>query len=64
MFIGAWAPKIIGIGMQGVIVGFLFAIPFLDPNPARQYAKRKIAVALGVMAVLGFIGLTVWGHFS
>ncbi len=64
MFIGAWAPKVIGIGMQGVIVGFLFAIPFLDPNPDRQYSKRKIALALGGAAVLGFIGLTIWGHFS
>ncbi len=63
-FLGAWAPKVLGIFGQGVIVGLLFMIPFLDRNKERNPLKRPIATTLGILGILGFIALTVWGKLS
>lgn len=64
MFLGAWAPKVIGLGVQGIAIGALFLVPFIDRNPERKYSKRKIGIAMGVAAVIGWFVMTLWGHFS
>lgn len=63
-FLGAWAPKVIGMALQGAAIGFLFVIPFLDRNPERAYAKRRFAIAAGILSVIGTILLGLWGHLS
>ncbi len=63
-FLGAWAPKILGVGMQGVIIGILLMVPFIDRNPDRKYKNRKIAITLGILSVIIAIFLTLWAHFS
>ncbi len=63
-FLGAWAPKILGVGMQGVIIGILIMVPFIDRNPDRKYRNRKIAITMGILSVIMAIFLTLWAHFS
>jgi ubiquinol-cytochrome c reductase cytochrome b subunit len=63
-FLGAWAPKMLGIFGQGAAIMLLFLIPYIDRNPERSYAKRVFAMTAGVIAVIGAIALTIWGHFS
>lgn len=63
-FLGAWAPKILGIAGQGAAIMLLFLIPYIDRNPERSYAKRVFAMTIGVVAIIGTIALTIWGHYS
>ena len=63
-FLGAWAPKLLGILVQGLLVTLLFLIPYFDKNPERSYRKRGFAIALGVLGVVGTVALTLWGHYS
>jgi len=63
-FLGAWAPKILGVASQGVIILLLFLIPFIDNKKERRYKKRPLAMILGGLTVAGFIALTIWGHYS
>ncbi len=53
-----------GILVQGVIITFLLFLPWIDRTHERRPAKRPIFVALFVLGVVGFVGLTIWGHFS
>jgi len=61
---GEWAPKLLGVGIPGLVVLMLVLFPFLDRNPHRAPRRRPIAMLIGVLATLAFIGFTVWGHFS
>jgi quinol-cytochrome oxidoreductase complex cytochrome b subunit len=63
-FLGAWAPKLIGVLAQGVVVLFLFIFPFFDKNPERNPRKRPIAMTLGGLFVLSFAILTLLGHLK
>ena len=63
-FMGQWAPKVLGITMQGLIVLILFLLPFIDRNPERSPGKRPIAIILGILGTLGFLALTIWGYLS
>ncbi len=63
-FLGAWAPKILGIVAQGAAVTVLLAVPFLDQGgPERRASKRPIAMALGAAGAAIFIAFTLLGHF-
>jgi len=63
-FLGAWAPKLIGILAQGVLIAILFLIPYLDKNPERSYGKRRFAIAVGFLGIAAAAALTIWGHYS
>ncbi|MEM7204212.1 MAG: cytochrome bc complex cytochrome b subunit [Planctomycetota bacterium] len=39
----------------------LFALPFIDRNPARHWRRRPVATALGVVFLLAAVGLTATG---
>jgi quinol-cytochrome oxidoreductase complex cytochrome b subunit len=41
--------------------GLLFLLPFIDRNPSSDIRKRKVAVALGVIALLGILYFTYFG---
>ncbi len=63
-FLGAWAPKILGIVFQGVAVTLLLAVPFIDMGgKERRPSKRPIAMALGALAAIIFIVFTLLGHY-
>lgn len=63
-FLGAWAPKILGILMQGVGMFLLVLLPFLDKNPERHPRKRPIIIGIGILAILMLAFLTIWGKVS
>lgn len=63
-FIGAWAPKLIGIMAQGLLIAMLFLIPYMDKNPERSPKKRGLAIAIGLSAIAATAALTIWGHYS
>ncbi|MBI4666415.1 MAG: hypothetical protein HY751_08405 [Nitrospinae bacterium] len=47
-FLGSWAPKLLGIVMQGVAVMVLLAAPFIDRGgKERDYRKRPVAMIIG-----------------
>ncbi|MFQ5509221.1 MAG: CBS domain-containing protein [Leptospirillia bacterium] len=62
--LGAWAPKLLGVGIMGLVVLLLVCWPFLDRNPERAPRKRPFAIFVGVISVLSFIGFTLWGHLT
>lgn len=63
-FLGKWAPKLVGVLGQGLGILLLFSIPFIDRNPERHPAKRKLAILAGICGVLLFIVFTIWGKYS
>lgn len=65
-FLGAWAPKILGIVMQGVAVGALFMVPWLDRGDpkVRHPFKRPVAMGAGAAAAFGTILFSLLGWFA
>ncbi|MBI5136808.1 MAG: CBS domain-containing protein [Nitrospirae bacterium] len=62
--LGEWAPKLLGVGIMGVVVLILVFFPFIDRNRDRAPRRRPFAILFGIVCTLAFIGFTVWGHFS
>lgn len=59
--IGPISAKIIGVTAPMVLwYGLLILVPFIDRNPSTDIRKRKIAVALGVIALLGILYFTYY----
>ncbi len=64
-FLGAWAPKILGIMAQGMAVALLLLVPFLDfGGKERRPSKRPIAMAIGAATAIVMLTLTYLGHYS
>ena len=63
-FLGQWAPKVLGVFGQGLVMLLLIIFPFIDRNPERNPRKRKFAIFLGIAGMIGFIILTIWGYVS
>jgi ubiquinol-cytochrome c reductase cytochrome b subunit len=63
MFKGKWIIlAITAVPISGFLL--LLFLPFYDRNPERAYAKRPIAMATGVSALLVLIYLTLVAHVS
>ena len=59
--IGPIPAKIIGVTAPMVLwYGLLILVPFIDRNPSTDIRKRKVAVALGVIALLGVLYFTYY----
>lgn len=52
---------IMGVILPTVIFGLLFAVPYIDPNPRRLAKKRKVAVSIGLIFLIGLVILTYMG---
>ncbi len=62
-FLGSWAPKLLGVIIQIVIIILLFLIPFIDRNSARNPKKRPIAITFLSLSYVAFILLTLMAKF-
>lgn len=64
-----WLQGLLKVGdktLMGVIVptlvfALLFAIPYIDRNPSRLGRNRKVAITLGLLAVVALVVLTYMG---
>jgi ubiquinol-cytochrome c reductase cytochrome b subunit len=63
-FLGAWAPKALGILVQAGGLFLLVLLPFLDKNRERHPRKRPFMVAMGILALIALAALTIWGKLS
>lgn len=64
-FLGSWAPKLLGIVIQGVAVTVLIAVPFLDMGgPERRPSKRPIAMTMGAIGVFLTLLCGYLGHIA
>jgi ubiquinol-cytochrome c reductase cytochrome b subunit len=56
-FLGSWAPKLLGILLQVVIVLIIMFFPFFDKNPERQPSKNVFITLSGLffIAVYGLL---------
>src|SRR3990172_13340871 len=61
-FLGQWAPKVLGVFAQGLVMLLLVIFPFIDKNPERNPKRRMAAIFLGIAGVIGFMFLTIWGY--
>src|SRR3972149_5434099 len=52
---------LMGIIIPTLLVGLLFAVPYIDRNPNRSFIKRPVAVSLGILGVLILIALSYMG---
>jgi quinol-cytochrome oxidoreductase complex cytochrome b subunit len=60
--IGPIPAKIIGVTVPMVLwYGLLILVPFIDRNPSTELRNRKVAVALGIIALLGVVFFTYYG---
>ncbi len=59
--IGPIEAKIIGVTVPMVLwYGLLILVPFIDRNPSADIRKRKFAVALGIIALVGVLYFTYY----
>jgi ubiquinol-cytochrome c reductase cytochrome b subunit len=63
-FLGVWAPKVLGILIQGAGIFLIVLLPFLDRNPERHPRKRSFVIGLGILALIMLAILTIWGKVS
>ena len=63
-FMGDWAPKLVGVLGQALVILFLFLWPFLDREEERRPWKRPKFLAGVIIAVSLLVLFTVWGHYS
>lgn len=61
-FIGSWAPKVVGILVQIVVVLVLIFFPFFDKNPERHPKKRPVMVSIGFIALIVYGILVYLGY--
>ncbi len=56
--------EIIGLGVQGLFMTFLALLPFIDCGPERRPAQRPLFMTCYVLGILGFVAISIWGHYS
>lgn len=56
--------EFIGLAVQVAAMTFLALLPFIDRGPERRPARRPLFLALFVLGVALFVGLSIWGHYS
>lgn len=57
-------PEVLGV-LAPVVAGLVLTLlPFLDLSPDRSPRRRPLAMALLAVAMIAWIGLTLWGKYS
>jgi len=57
-------PRIVGVMAPLVGAVVLLLLPFIDRNPHRIPARRRVAIAIGIICVIGIVAFTIWGWLS
>ncbi len=63
-FLGADAPRLLGILLPGIGLLMLFLLPFLDRSPKRPLRLRPLVVVVTVLVLIVVIALSIWGQYS
>lgn len=63
-FIGAWAPKVLGILTQIFVALVLILFPFFDKNPHRHPRKRPFMITIAILAIFGYGILLYLGYIK
>lgn len=63
-FLGAWAPKLLGILLQGAAVTVLLLVPFIDRGKERRPSKRPVAMTLGGLGAGIVVLFSILGYIS
>ena len=57
-------PRIVGVTLPIVGGLVLLLLPFIDRNPQRSPRRRPVAIAIGIVCLIGIIVFTIWGWLS
>jgi|Deesub1362B_J571_1020462.scaffolds.fasta_scaffold01509_3 quinol-cytochrome oxidoreductase complex cytochrome b subunit len=57
-------PEKVGETIQFLLLILFFIWPFVDRGPGRHYSQRKISAFIGLLVLIGFVGLLIWGWLS
>jgi quinol-cytochrome oxidoreductase complex cytochrome b subunit len=57
-------PRIVGVMTPFVGALLLLVLPFVDRNPNLTPGKRLVAIAIGIVCVIGIVAFTIWGWLS
>jgi quinol-cytochrome oxidoreductase complex cytochrome b subunit len=52
---------IYGVIIPGLVIGLLFLVPYIDRNPSRRPQDRKLAIGIGIVAIILWVILTYMG---
>ena len=63
-FLGAEAPRLIGIFLPAIGLGALFLLPFLERGPKRVARQRPVMLIVLAVTLIVIIVFTVWGQCS
>ncbi len=63
-FLGADAPRLLGILLPGFGLALLFFLPFLDRGAKRPARRRPIMLVITLTVLVVVIALTIWGQYS
>ncbi len=63
-FLGAEAPRLVGVLAPAVGSVMLFFLPFLDRARKRPARQRPLMLAVTLMILVVILALTVWGQYS
>ncbi len=63
-FLGAAAPKLVGVLGPGLVILLLVLWPFIDRGDERRPWKRPKFLTLTIIAVLLLLFFTLWGYYS
>jgi ubiquinol-cytochrome c reductase cytochrome b subunit len=56
--------EFIGLTIQGIAMGFLALLPFIDRGKERHPLKRPLFMVCAIGGILVCLALTIWGHYS
>ncbi|MGB8643830.1 MAG: hypothetical protein WCF84_01210 [Anaerolineae bacterium] len=63
-FLGADAPRLMGILLPGVGMAMLFLLPFLDRGRKRPMRQRPVMLVVTAVVLIVVIVLSIWGQYS
>ncbi|MEW6376974.1 MAG: hypothetical protein AB1502_14425 [Thermodesulfobacteriota bacterium] len=64
VFLGPWAPKLLGIVLQMLIVLIIILFPFIDKNPERHPFKNRFLTCSGIFFIVVYVTLFYLGYIK
>jgi len=63
-FLGSWAPKLLGILLQILIIVIIIFFPFFDKNPERHPFKNRFLTSSGIFFIVVYAILLYSGYIK